>query len=61
MPPPEHYKRLMRFWILSDLNIEQSKWDFPVPAPDHDVLIAAGDLHTPLKARLNWMVYDVAR
>jgi 3',5'-cyclic AMP phosphodiesterase CpdA len=45
----------MRIWILSDLHIEQSKWDIPVPAPDYDVLIAAGDNHTPLSAGLHWL------
>ena len=45
----------MRIWILSDLHIEQSKWDFPVPAPDYDVLIAAGDIHTPLSEGVRWL------
>jgi Icc-related predicted phosphoesterase len=45
----------MRFWILSDLHIEQSTWDIPNPAPDYDVLIAAGDIHTPLTAGLRWL------
>jgi Icc-related predicted phosphoesterase len=45
----------MRIWILSDLHIEQSKWDIPAPAPDYDVLIAAGDIHTPLSAGVSWL------
>jgi len=45
----------MRIWILSDLHIEQSKWDIPSPAPDYDVLIAAGDIHTPLSAGVHWL------
>jgi predicted phosphodiesterase len=45
----------MRFWILSDLHIEQSKWDIPNPVPDYDVLIAAGDIHTPLSAGVRWL------
>ena len=45
----------MRIWILSDLHIEQSKWDIPVPAPDYDVLIAAGDIHTPLSDGVRWL------
>ena len=49
------YTQLMRFWILSDLHIEQSRWDIPVPAPDYDVLIAAGDIHTPLSAGVRWL------
>jgi Calcineurin-like phosphoesterase len=44
-----------RIWILSDLHIEQSKWDIPVPAPDYDVLIAAGDIHTPLSDGVRWL------
>ena len=45
----------MRFWILSDLHIEQSRWNIPAPAPDYDVLIAAGDIHTPLSAGVRWL------
>ena len=45
----------MRIWILSDLHIEQSRWDFSNPAPDHDVLIAAGDIHDPLSAGVRWL------
>jgi predicted phosphodiesterase len=45
----------MRIWILSDLHIEQSRWDIPVPAPDYDVLIAAGDIQTPLRSGLRWL------
>jgi predicted phosphodiesterase len=45
----------MRIWILSDLHIEQSRWDIPVPTPDYDVLIAAGDIHTPLSAGVRWL------
>jgi predicted phosphodiesterase len=45
----------MRIWILSDLHIEQSKWDIPAAAPDYDVLIAAGDIHTPLSAGVRWL------
>lgn len=37
----------MRAWILSDLHIEQSRWDIPDPAPDYDVLIAAGVFTIP--------------
>jgi Icc-related predicted phosphoesterase len=35
----------MKLWILSDLHIEQSLWDLPEERPDHDVLVAAGDIH----------------
>lgn len=45
----------MRLWILSDLHIEQSLWDLPVPAPEWDVLIAAGDIHDPLSEGVRWL------
>ncbi len=45
----------MRLWILSDLHIEQSLWDMPDPAPDYDVLIAAGDIHDPLSDGVRWL------
>lgn len=45
----------MRAWILSDLHIEQSRWDVPDPAPDCDVLIAAGDVHDPLSEGVRWL------
>lgn len=45
----------MRIWILSDLHIEQSKWDFPDPAPEYDVVVAAGDIHTPLSEGVRWL------
>ena len=45
----------MRLWILSDLHIEQSLWDLPDPAPEYDVLIAAGDIHDPLSGGVRWL------
>jgi Icc-related predicted phosphoesterase len=45
----------MRAWILSDLHIEQSRWDLPDPPPDYDVLIAAGDIHDPLSEGVRWL------
>ena len=45
----------MHIWIFSDLHIEQSRWDIPDPAPDYDVLIAAGDIHDPLSAGVRWL------
>jgi len=45
----------MRIWILSDLHIEQCCWDLPNPAPDFDVLIAAGDIHDPLSDGVRWL------
>jgi predicted phosphodiesterase len=45
----------MRFWILSDLHIESCRWDVPDPHPDYDVLIAAGDIHSPATAAVDWL------
>lgn len=45
----------MRLWILSDLHIEQSAWDLPRPMPEFDVLIAAGDIHDPASAGVQWL------
>lgn len=45
----------MRIWILSDLHIEQCRWDLPDPAPDFDLLIAAGDIHDPLSEGVRWL------
>lgn len=45
----------MRAWIFSDLHIEQSRWDLPIPAPDCDVIIAAGDIHDPLSEGVRWL------
>ena len=45
----------MRLWILSDLHIEQSLWDLPDPAPEYDVMIAAGDIHDPLSGGVRWL------
>ncbi len=45
----------MRIWIFSDLHIEQSDWDIPDPAPEYDVLIAAGDIHDPLSEGVRWL------
>ena len=50
----------MRIWILSDLHIEQSDWDIPDPAPDFDVLIAAGDIHDPLSEGVHWLAERAA-
>lgn len=45
----------MRLWILSDLHIETSDWDLPSDPPDYDVLIAAGDIHTPCSEAVRWL------
>jgi 3',5'-cyclic AMP phosphodiesterase CpdA len=50
----------MRIWILSDLHIEQSDWDIPDPAPEYDVLIAAGDIHDPLSEGVRWLAEHAA-
>lgn len=45
----------MKLWILSDLHIEGCVWDMPSPAPDYDVLIAAGDIHDPASSGVEWL------
>lgn len=45
----------MRLWILSDLHIEGCVWDMASPAPDYDVLIAAGDIHDPASSGVEWL------
>jgi len=45
----------MRVWILSDLHIEQCRWDLPDPAPNFDLLIAAGDIHDALSDGVRWL------
>ena len=46
---------VMKIWILSDLHIEQSFWDLPSPPPNYDVLIVAGDIHSPLSEGVRWL------
>jgi predicted phosphodiesterase len=45
----------MRLWIMSDLHIESCRWDLPDPRPDCDVLVAAGDIHSPATAAVEWL------
>ena len=45
----------MKLWILSDLHMEGCVWDMPSPAPDYDVLIAAGDIHDPATSGVEWL------
>jgi predicted phosphodiesterase len=45
----------MRLWIFSDLHIEFSRqWALPVPT-DFDVIIAAGDIHNPVRSGVRWL------
>ena len=44
----------MKLWIFSDLHIEQSIWDLPLDRPDHDVIVAAGDIHFATDA-VRWL------
>ena len=45
----------MRLWIFSDLHIELSRqWALPVPV-DFDVIIAAGDIHSPASSGVRWL------
>jgi predicted phosphodiesterase len=43
----------MRLWILSDLHFEVQP-EIPLPIPDADVCVLAGDITAPLKAAVAW-------
>lgn len=45
----------MRLWIFSDLHIESCQWDLPIDHPEHDVIVAAGDILTPCSAAVAWL------
>ncbi len=48
----------MRAWIFSDLHLDVNKgkpWSLPHPAPDHDVVLIAGDLCEGLCAGVEWI------
>lgn len=44
----------MKLWIFSDLHVEQSLWDLPEVRPDHDAIVAAGDIHFAVDA-VRWL------
>lgn len=49
----------MRAWIFSDLHLDvntRRPWDLPRPAPDHDVVIIAGDICEGLRNGVDWIV-----
>lgn len=49
----------MRAWIFSDLHVDVNKsklWHLPRPAPDHDVVIIAGDICEGLCNGVEWIV-----
>ena len=45
----------MRLWIFSDLHIESCEWTLPSSPPEHDVIIAAGDIHDPASDGVTWL------
>lgn len=45
----------MRLWIFSDIHIESCRWGLPEPRPEHDVIIAAGDIHNPASMAVRWL------
>jgi len=45
----------MRLWILSDLHLELQE-EIPLPIPDADVCVLAGDVTAPLEASFAWAV-----
>jgi predicted phosphodiesterase len=44
----------MKLWIFSDVHVEQSLWDLPGDRPEHDVIVAAGDIHFAVDA-VHWL------
>lgn len=38
---------MTRLWIFSDLHAEQSLWTMPATPAEIDVIVAAGDIHSP--------------
>ena len=47
----------MRLWIFSDLHQDwqDNAWDPCAHAPDHDIAVVAGDVHSPLTSAINWL------
>ena len=47
----------MRLWIMSDLHQEwpENAWDPAPHAPDFDVIVVSGDVHTPGTAAVEWL------
>ena len=45
----------MRLWIISDLHIESYVRGAPQQQPDYDVLVAAGDIHSPASKGVEWL------
>jgi Icc-related predicted phosphoesterase len=49
----------MKIWIISDLHLEMQA-PIPLPHPDADVCILAGDISSPLSAAIEWAAYEIA-
>jgi hypothetical protein len=47
----------MRLWIFSDLHqdLQDNAWDPCAHAPDHDIAVVAGDVHSPLTSAIDWL------
>ncbi|REM26022.1 metallophosphoesterase, partial [Mycobacterium tuberculosis] len=43
----------MKVWILSDLHLEFAPFE-PVPDLEFDVVVLAGDIHSPAKRAVQW-------
>ncbi|MCP2001405.1 putative phosphodiesterase [Nitrobacter winogradskyi] len=52
---------MTRLWIISDIHLESSDWDLPLPSmrPAFDVLICVGDLHVRFERTVVWLVSRV--
>ena len=44
-----------RLWIFSDLHLELAHWELPAIRPECDVIVAAGDIHSPASQTIRWL------
>ena len=44
-----------RLWIFSDLHLELARWELPATRPECDVIVAAGDIHSPASQTIRWL------
>lgn len=46
---------MTKLWVFSDLHLEQSAWDIPSARHEFDVIVAAGDIHSPATRAVRWL------
>lgn len=50
----------MRLLVISDVHLEFGPFQFPLPMPDFDVAVFAGDIGQPISAAVSWMAKQEA-